>query len=179
MDLASIPPTLSHFLRLPAELRNYVYELSLYPEEGSTRHRKNDTGGRRFASRSLNGYCSGPYYKPPRLLSVSRQIRGEASIILYTKTDFFQYHCNMEALASWLDSLTPVDEELVQSIKCGEREALYLNLFEGRRWNELRRRNLSSFDFKEIVEVAVFDSSEELEWKYKKAVDVVQTVRWY
>ena len=117
-----------HFFRLPAELRNDIYELVMYPQDpaqttrklsDTARHRKQDD---KFAPFSVYGYQITAYYKykPPVLLATNRQIRNEASKLFYGRTLFYVrpgWKATFIAVWSfmrWFRSLTEVDRKLVK-----------------------------------------------------------------
>lgn len=102
--------------RLPAELRNYIYELVL----------------KEYRVKVYLKVChmETRIWQPPALLRCSQQIRAEASPIYYTGNTFVitnQYRCSgtraEDTLASWLRALNAPSRSLIRKIHLDD--ALY------------------------------------------------------
>ena len=110
----------SHLSMLPAELRNFIYELVLKESEPIKIREKR---------RSL---VSVPVWRPPALLQSCRAIRQEASC-LYFALNTFEVQCHLHPdwthltqeeanrfLRAWLASLTLEDRKSVRKIRLND-----------------------------------------------------------
>lgn len=93
----------SPFARLPAELRNHIYDLALVD------------AGRIEVNRNLS-----THWNPPPLLQACRQLRNEASPVYYGNNTFTIEHWNaLKALETWLRAIGPDARGFLRKILMG------------------------------------------------------------
>lgn len=97
-------PTPFRVLDLPAELREQIWEMVVFPQDNKPR-----------ATSDIHDYEITLTYKPPSVLAVSRQIRYEASKIFYSSSrfwrrwSFFSFGA-VKMLCRWFVSLSKEDQ---------------------------------------------------------------------
>lgn len=110
------PPTTAPLLKLPAELRNQIYELCITFDVQTLKvhsHVKLRGNGRFSYNQDR---CAPFWVTEPALLHVSRAIRAEASSIFYGMQTFPVYHAF--TLRAWLFCLGPERRALLRRVEC-------------------------------------------------------------
>lgn len=164
--------------RLPAELRNYIYELTLHLQSAQQRTSPRVDVQPGLACASTFGFHLRHDYKPPPVLGVNRQTRIKASKSFYTRTRFFRYShfTRSHLMSNWLHSLQSVDRRLVKSFKYDPVD-LGLTIFPSLTQVEeaLAGEDVARCDFIERLEVAVEDENAEGGWRYMKVQDILDS----
>ncbi|EME40478.1 hypothetical protein DOTSEDRAFT_55687 [Dothistroma septosporum NZE10] len=164
-----------HFLRLPPELRNEIYELVIYPQQRPAAHRSRAAIRRQehddVTPLSFYGYDISPY-TIPSMLATHRQIRAEAGGVFYSRT-LFCTRCGWKGIPSsalsmlrWLRSLEIDTQKLIKSLRIEPYESL-------------RSKGLKSHDARVIIEHFAWALSDDENVVFKLPIVNVKHVTGY